>query len=70
MKHVPIKEMHLVAGVEGIETAQSRSNPSSQDHTEGEQPSCSVMDYHSVMKRNKPPTKALVLQSARQVAQP
>lgn len=70
MKRIPIKEMCVGAGVEGIETAQSRSNPSSQDHTEGEQPHCSVMEYHPVMKRNKPRTKALVLQSAQQAAQP
>lgn len=70
MKHKPIKETRLGNGVEGIETAQSRSSPSSQDHMEGEQPNCSVMEYHPVMKRNKPPTKALVLQSARQAAQP
>lgn len=70
MRRIPIKEMCLGAGVEGIETVQSRSNPSSQDHMEGEQPNCSVMDYHPVMKRNQPLTKALVLQSARQAAQP
>lgn len=70
MKRIPIKEMYLLAGLEGIETAQSRSNPSSQDPTEGEQPSCRVMEYHTVMKRNKPPTKAPVLQSAWQAAQP